>query len=197
MKPCSYCGRENPEGTTFCVECGTPLEASSKLAEVAAPVPGLQEPGAIPAATHLRRNKKILIVLAAVLVGIALYLVFSSSDSPEMDSPEVIQIADQVLLHAGFSLNTFAQPIAKFEQGATSRVWQVIYDRKTPSYSQAARPGSQNAPRALRVTVDDKTKQTEVAVSRDTVGGGTVKIPPQLKTGEPGTQAVDGQHKGE
>jgi hypothetical protein len=199
MNSCSYCGRENPDGIIFCGECGTPLQASSKPAESPTPGPGLKLPKfeANPTLSLLRRNKKVLLVLAVALLGIALWVAFNSSESPELDTPEVIKIADAVALHAGFSLNAYTEPVAKFEPGNTTRVWRVLYQKKPPSYSEAARPEVQNAPRTLMVVVDDKTKQTQLAISRGAVGGGTTKIPPHLKATGSFTQAADGTFKGE
>jgi hypothetical protein len=190
MKPCSYCGRENSDGTLHCVECGTQLEAPQSPSEPATEVP---TDTLKPAPTSFFAHKKVLLGAALVLVCAALYFALDSLDRPQLDSAKAVRIADAVLVNAGFSLNDYANTKAQLELADKRRSWKVIYERKVPSYSDAKRTSVQNAPRALMVTVDDDSSRTQLAVSKDTVGGGTLRLPSNLKSDGSPTQNVDGR----
>ncbi|MCW2759110.1 MAG: signal peptide protein [Nocardioidaceae bacterium] len=53
MPFCTQCGNRNPEGSRFCSQCGTPLEAAAAAApptEASTPLPAAAEPIAAPEA---------------------------------------------------------------------------------------------------------------------------------------------------
>lgn len=73
---CPNCGAVNNEGTSFCVSCGTKLEAAPSVTPVAAePVPAVTEPETTEKKSKKGLFLKIGIAAAAVIVLVVLILV--------------------------------------------------------------------------------------------------------------------------
>jgi hypothetical protein len=100
------------------------------------------------------------------IATIAVFVV-SGCAHTQMTKRSVIQIANHAAEAAGYHLDQYKKPNAKFDHGSTNGTWSVSYDpiHSTPPVHEGLQ-GTMLTSSWFEILVDDKTGTTKLATVR-------------------------------